>query len=135
MAGSSMTIQYDDRGPIRKIIADWVSDDATGAVSGTTKKITGTLLKGVTDPDGDAAPTDDYDIVVTDEEGANVLGQCEDDLADRDTANIEVVQFLLANGAPAGVAAHPVVADKLTIAVSNAGNAKEGRLILYYRAA
>lgn len=135
MAGSSMTFTYDELGGIRKIIADWVSDDATGAVSGTTKKITGQLIKGVTDP-GAAAPTDNYDIVITDEESANVLGNCMDDLQDRDTANTETVYFLVSNLATTdpGGAVHPVVCDKLTIAVSNAGNSKTGQLILYYRA-
>jgi len=132
MAGSVMTITYDETDQIRKIIADWTSDDTTGAVSGTTKKITGRLVKGVTNP-GATAPTDNYDIVVTDEESANVLVNCKDDLADRDTTNTEEVYFLVSNLAatdPGGVV-HPVVCDKLTIAITNAGNSKNGRLILY----
>ena len=134
MAGSSMTFTYDDIGKIRKVIADWTSDDTTGAVSGTCKKITGTLIKGVTDPSA-TAPTDNYDIAITDSEGLDVLGNCVDNLADRDTANTEEVYFLVSNLAatdPAGNL-HPVVCDPLTISVTNAGNSKQGQVILYYR--
>ncbi len=135
MAGSSMTFTYDDLGGIRKIIADWVSDDSTGAVSGTTKKITGTLIKGVTDP-GATAPTDNYDINITDEEGVDVLAACQSTLANRDTANSEQAYFLVldAAGTPLAQSVHPVVCDVLTIAVTNAGNSKTGQLVLYYRA-
>lgn len=134
MAGSAMTFSYDELGAIGKIIVDWTSDDATGAVSGTTKKITGTLIKGVTDP-GATAPTADYDIAITDEEGVNVLGNCVDDLADRHTSTTEEVYFLVSNLAATdpGGNIHPVVCDKLTVSVTNAGNSKEGQLILYYR--
>ena len=48
MAGSAMTFAYDDghdgsglRGGIRKVLIDWTSDSATGAVTGTTAKIVG----------------------------------------------------------------------------------------------
>lgn len=134
MAGSSMTFTYDDIGKIRKVIADWTSDDTTGAVSGTCKKITGTLIKAITDP-GATAPTDNYDIAITDEESFDVLTNCVDNLADRDTANTEEVYFLVSNLAatdPGGVV-HPVVCDALTFAVTNAGNSKQGQIILYYR--
>jgi len=134
MAGSSMTFTYDTTDKIRKVIAEWVSDDAAGTAAGTTTKIVGTLLKGVTDP-GAAAPTADYDIVITDAQGVNVLGNCVDDLADRHTSTTEEVYFLVSNLAatdPAGNI-HPVVCDLLTISVSNAGNSKAGQIILYYK--
>ena len=132
MAGSAMTFAYHEVGIVKKVVVDWTSDSATGAVSGTTKEIRGELLRGVTDPDGVAAPTDDYDIAITDEEGANVLANCFDDLTDRDEANVEGVDFHLTDGAVAN-GARPVVCDKLTIAVTAAGNSKQGRLVLYYR--
>jgi hypothetical protein len=146
MAGSSMTFTYDDgvdgagkHGGIKKVLIDWTSDDSTGAVSGTTRKIVGTLVKGVTDP-GSTAPTDNYDINITDEEGLDVLLPCRTagnlgDLMNRDTSNTEQVHFLvLTNDAsPLGTSVHPVVCDKLTVAVTNAGNSKTGQLILYYK--
>lgn len=136
MAGAVMTLTYDDEGPIRKVIADWTSDDATGAVSGTTKKIVGAIVKGVTNP-GATAPTDNYDIAMTDEESFDILTSCvaASTLANRDTTNTEEVYFFLKNAdaSPLSIAAHPTVCDKLTIAITNAGNSKVGRLILYYR--
>lgn len=136
-----MAFTYDDgvdavgvRGGIVKIIADWTSDDTTGAVSGTTRKIVGEIVKAVTDP-GATAPTDDYDIAVTDEEGVDVLAPCQSTLANRDTANSEQVYFLVkdAAGTPLAQPVHPVVCDKLTVSITNAGNSKVGQLILYVR--
>ena len=45
----AMTFTYDETGPIWKIIAVWTCD-ASGDAAATTKKITGSLIKGVTDP-------------------------------------------------------------------------------------
>ncbi len=141
MAGSAMTFSYDSGydgdgryGGIHKVIVDWTSDDTTGAVTGTTRKLVGTLIKGVTDP-GAAAPTANYDIAVTDEEGVDVLAACQSTLANRHTSNSEQAYFLVldAAGTPLAQSLHPVVCDALTIAVTNAGNSKNGQLILYYR--
>jgi hypothetical protein len=138
MAGSAMTITYDDgydgtgrQGSIRKILVDWTSDDSTGAVSGTTRKIVGELIKGITDPHA-TAPTDDYDIAITDEEGVDVLGSSFTALGNRDTANTEARYFGLTDGT-LNTSAFPVVCDVLTIAITSAGNSKVGQLILYYR--
>lgn len=138
MAGSAMTFTYDDgvdgaghRGQIRKIIVDWTSDDTTGAVSGESRKIVGELIKGVCDPSA-TAPTDNYDIAITDEEGVDVLGSSFTALGNRDTTNTEAVYFGLTDGT-LNTSAFPVVCDKLTVAITNAGNSKLGQLILYYR--
>lgn len=133
MAGSSMTFTYDrGPGPVKRVIVDWTSDDTTGAVSGTCAKVSGRLVKGVTDP-GATAPTDNYDVTITDDEGVNVLAGCDDDLADRDTSNSEEVYFLVKDhaGTPLAQSLHPVVCSPLSIAVENAGNSKTGQLILY----
>ena len=130
MAGSAMTFAYDNLGSLRKVIVSWTSDDATGAVTGTTAKITGRLVKTITDP-GTAAPTDDYDIAYTDEEGVNLLTACSATLADRDTANTEEVYHLLSDGT-APIAMHPAVSSPITIAITNAGNSKQGEITLYY---
>lgn len=139
-AAQTATVTYDDgqdgtgyRAGVRKVLIDWTSDSG-GAVSVTTRKISGTLIKGVTDP-GATAPTDNYDIAVTDEEGVDVLAACQSSLQNRDTATSEQAYFLLldAAGTPLAQSLHPVVCDKLTVAITNAGNAKVGQLILYYR--
>jgi hypothetical protein len=125
----SMTFVYEDVGPsIKRVRINWTSD-AGGAAAGTLKKITGRLLKGVTKPtDG---PTDNYDITLTDEQGVDVLGNCDSSLMNRDTANAEESNFLLKNSTPAGVGAFPSVCNVLSVAVANAGNAKSGLCVLY----
>ena len=143
MAGSSMTFTYDEgydgsgnHGGIKKVIADFVTDDTAGTASGTTRKIVGRLIKIVTDP-GATAPTDNWDVVLTDEEGVNLSIHMDDvaiaALIARDTANSEETYLPLEDTAGTGrMAAWPVVCDKLTIAVANAGNSKNGQIILYY---
>lgn len=139
MAGSAMTFTYDRgqdgegrRGGVEKVLIDWTSDSLTGAVSGTTQKIVGRLIKGVTDP-GSATPSDNYDVNITDEEGVDVLAACSADLTNRDQSNTEEVYFTLKDTAgTSNIAAFPVVCDKLTVAVTNAGNSKTGQIILYY---
>ncbi len=143
MAGSSSTITYDDgqdgagyRGNIRRITMAWLSDDTTGTVVGTTRKIVGHLLKGVTVPGTAAnAPTDNYDIAITDEQSVNVLTNCKVSLIDRDTATTEEVYFMVKNSdtTPLSMAVAPVVCDKLTITVTNAGSALQGTVYIYYR--
>lgn len=147
MAGSSMTFTYDDgvfgdangnwQGNIRKVIADFTTDSATGSVAGTTRKIVGELIKIVTDP-GSAAPTDNWDVVLTDEEGVDLSVHLSDAaiaaLIARDTATTEETYLPLEDEAgTARIALWPVVCDKLTITVNNAGNSKTGQIILYYR--
>ncbi len=142
MAGSSMTFSYDDgqtvgwvMGRYRKIIADWVSDDAAGTASGTTRKIVGRLIKIVTDP-GSAAPTDNYDVTVLDEQALDVMAGCQNvaDLGTRHTTTTQETYLYLENAddTPIGTSLFPVVCDALTIGIANAGNSKTGQIILYY---
>jgi hypothetical protein len=144
MAGSSTSVTYDDgadgaghQGSIRKVLIDFTTDDTTGSVAVTTRKIVGELIKIVTDPGG-TAPTDSYDIVLTDEEGVDLSVHMDDvaiaALIARDTANTEETYLPLEDTAGTGrIAAFPVVCDKLTVTVNNAGNSKTGQIILYYR--
>jgi hypothetical protein len=146
MAGSSTTITYDNgdlgasiggRGSIRKVLISFTTDDTTGSVTCTTEKISGELIKIVTDP-GATAPTDNWDVVLTDEEGVDLSVHMDDvaiaALIARDTANTEETYLPLEDTAGTGrVGAWPVVCDKLTVTVNNAGNSKTGQIILYYR--
>ncbi len=144
MANSSTSVTYDDGqdgagrpGTIRKILIDFTTDDTTGSVAVTTRKIVGELIKIVTDPGG-TAPSDNYDVVLTDEEGVDLSVHMDDTaiaaLIARDTANTEETYLPLEDTAGTGrIAAWPVVCDKLTVTVNNAGNAKTGQIIIYYR--
>ena len=142
MAGSASTITYDDaydrqgrQRAIQSVTIAWTSDSATGAVTAVTEKICGWLIKGVTIPSGGGtAPTDNYDIAITDPNSVDILTACKLGLGNRDTANTEETYFFLLNqdATVLSTSAHPVVCDKLTVAVTNAGNSKQGTIILYY---
>lgn len=145
MAGSSMTFTYpqvnDASGiaaGVRKLICDFVTDDSSGAASGETLPICGELIKVVTDP-GSAAPSANWDVVVTDEHGLSPLATCQkaSTLLTRHTANTEETYLYILNGdsTPIGIARFPVVCGPLTVAVANGGNSKTGRIVFYYRPA
>jgi hypothetical protein len=138
---ASMTFAYDDghgdtdrRRGIRKVICSWTSA-ADGTTSGTTGKLVGTLIKATTNPDGTAAPDDNYDVVLSDADGVDVLAICQSSLLNRDTANSEERYFLVldAAGTPLAKPVHPVVCGVLTVSVSNAGDSKSGVLTLFLR--
>jgi len=123
MANSAMVFTETVHGSAKKIVAAWTSDDTTGAVSGTTTNgYDGEILGLTTIPGGTTfAPDPNYDVAVNDAGGHDVLigaGQ------NRHTSNTEHV----ARASLAGVAA-----SKLTIAVTAAGNANTGVVILYVR--
>lgn len=123
MAGATMTFTETTIGPVRRIKAAWLSDDTTGAVSGTTTygyngkcELLTTVPSG-----GGTAPTDNYDVAVTDADSVDVLAGAG---ANRDTANTEQV---VASSLGA------VATSKLTVAITNAGNAKAGTVYLDVR--
>ncbi len=121
MAGMVTTVLELRIGTVKKITFDWLSDDAAGTATGTTAAAyDGKIITLITDP-GTAAPTDDYDVTVTDADGHDVLVGAG---ANRDTANTELVAEALLGA---------VAVSKLTVNISNAGNAKDGEVILYIR--
>lgn len=136
MAGT-MTCTLDARtgSGVRVLTVAWTSD-ASGNATGTTPVLIGRLVKAITVPSVSAAPTDNYDIAMTDEQGVDVLAGVQSTLANRDTANTEQVYFLVLDAAltPLAQSVHPLVANALTISVTNAGNAKSGTIYLYLEA-
>ena len=106
---------------IKKIAFAWTSDGSGDATVTTTEVYTGEILRLITVPDGTSAPTDDYDVVINDEDGTDVLIGAG---ANRDTANTEQVI-----ASSLGCVAN----DKLTLVVSNAGDTKKGTVYLYVR--
>lgn len=105
-----------------KITLAWTSD-GSGNVSGTSTSFaySGEIIRLVTVPDGVAAPTDDYDVTLLDEDGVDVLMGAG---IDRDTANTEQV---LASSLGC------VANDKLQLVISGAGATKQGTVHVYVR--
>ncbi len=86
-AGSSCTLETVDRRDGMDIHTfTWVGDDATGAVPNCVTFIpVGYVCRVVTNP-GSTAPLDNYDLVLNDDNGVDIM---EGGLANRDTANTE----------------------------------------------
>lgn len=107
---------------MKKLVFDWTSS-AGGAADGVSVAgFDGRIVGMTTIPgSGGVAPTNLYDVEVADANGHDVLlGQG----ADRSNANTEhVVEANMAG----------VAGSVLTLAVTNAGNAKEGVIILWIR--
>lgn len=123
MAAGTVTVTETTHRTVKEIKYAWTSGSAgdAGTASGaTTNYYTGKLIWFVTDP-GATAPTDNYDITITDANSIDVLAGAG---ADRDTANTEYV-------AEASLGA--VVESKLTINITNAGTSKVGTAYLYIR--
>lgn len=107
---------------IKKVKFVWVSA-ADGSASGaTTEEYSGEIIRLVTIPAAaTAAPTDNYDVIVKDGDNTDVLMGAG---ANRDTATTEQVL-----GSSLGCVAN----DKLTLAVTNAGDTKGGTVIVYIK--
>lgn len=121
MAGTVVTTE-ETFGSIRKVKFAWTSDSGGAADAVTTKVFNGKIEGLATIPSGGGtAPTDNYDVAITDADGIDVLFGAG---ANRDTANTEYVQ---------GSSLGAVASDVLTLAVTNAGSAKAGTVILFIR--
>lgn len=121
MAGV-VTVVEELVGSVKKVSWAWTSTSGGAADGQTVASYNGAIERLVTVPaGGGSAPTDNYDITITDEDGVDVLMGAG---ADRDTANTEQV-----NASSLGVVAN----DRLTLNVAAAGNAKSGTVHLYIR--
>jgi hypothetical protein len=114
---------------MRKTAVTWVSDDTTGAVSGTSTETFSGLFYGITTDPGATAPTDNYDICVTDDTGLELLGgtagasSTDGNGMNRDTANTEFAQ----------ASPYPIPVDgPLTITITGAGNSKVGTIYIWH---
>ena len=123
-AGSACTLTAEGKpGNVSVYTWAWLSDDTSGAVTCTAKAAHGYVIRVVTVPDGTAAPTADYDITISDQDGADVMGGA---LTDR-SATVGEQAVPLAGAAPVSM----LVSGTLTVAVTAAGNEKEGEVVLY----
>ncbi len=119
MAGSIVVTSSDLGGGVTKYSVAWLSD-AAGAVSGNSFDVRrGRLLQTKFVPDGGGtAPTNLYDVTLTDADGADLL------VANGADKSSTVASWY----APA----NPIILEggPVTPVLANAGNAKGGTLVL-----
>lgn len=126
MAGSTTLAHY-TQGHVRRIVVDFIADAADGTIPDTTlPAFEGRLYELTTNP-GSTAPTDNYDVKITDAEAVDRLQGVG---VDRDTANTESAVPVYS-----GSTIHPVVSrsDALTLKITgNSVHSATGRVILLY---
>lgn len=122
MAGTVVTTEI-THGSVKKIKFDWLSDAAGAADAVTTNVYNGRVIYAAFESDGGGtAPTDLWDCTVKDADGIDIckgLG-----------ANVTAAATVYKADSD-GLGA--VVESALTLAVTNAGNAKGGLVHLYIR--
>lgn len=122
----AVTITERTHTSVKKITWAWTSAaDGTAGGSGgggrTSVAFDGVLERLVTVPDGTAAPTDNYDITITDEDSVDVLVGAGANRSATATQQVTTASLSAAAG------------SRLTLNVTNAGNAKSGTVHLYLR--
>jgi len=128
MAGS-VSITYSETRTVKKVTLDWTSD-ASGDATVDTKALSGQILRVCFIPDsGGTQPTDLYDVVLNDADGIDVLEGLGANLSNSTSTDVVPV---VTNGTDGNM--QPVAVDGvLSLAVSNAGDSKGGKVILYIR--
>lgn len=125
LAASSVTSDIGHAGDKVDVMTfDWTAD-TDGSVTSTASDdaARGYVFLVITDP-GSPAPTDNYDITLTDSYGVDVVGGV---LADRDTANSEQVAPSVGS-----VYGSRFVHGELTLNISNNSvNGAQGKVIIY----
>ncbi len=121
MAGA-VTIGEETFGTVKKVTLAWTSSTG-GLVSGfpTTNAYNGAISRFVTVPSTSAAPDLNYDIVLNDLDGTDVLMG-----AGANRSNTATEQVLASN---LGFVAN----DKLELQISGAGDTKQGTAYVYIR--
>jgi len=117
-------------GSVRRIVVTWTGDAASGDVPDLVlPTIEGEIVELTTNP-GSPAPTDNYGVTLTDQDGVDRLRGLG---ASRDTALTETVPIFYA-----GTGAHPVVSRAHVLRLAVTGNAvasAAGSLTILYRPA
>lgn len=129
MAGT-VTVAYSRQRGLQEVTWTWTSD-ASGDVSGTdTQPVTGEIVRVVTNPSA-TAPSDNYDLVINDADGVDVLAGAGQN---RDTATSEQSVPIIETLVGANPYGERVFVDGvLSLVVSNAGNAKSGVVTMYLK--
>lgn len=122
MAGTVATTEITHQ-PIKKVVFTWTSSAGGAADATTAGYYTGRLIYAAQIPDsGGTQPTDAYDVTVADSDGVDLLKGLGANLS-----NAATTYKAESDGLGA------VVESQLTLAVTNAGNAKGGKTVLYFR--
>jgi hypothetical protein len=122
----TVTVTEETISMVKKVKFEWASEDggdnAGKATKATVGSYSGEIIRLVTVPGvAGAAPTVAYDVAINDEDVTDVLMGAG---LNRDTANTEQV---LASSLGC------VANDKVSLSITNAGNAKSGTVYLYIR--
>lgn len=111
MAGSVTVAVSNVVSDVRLITYTWTADVSDGSVPAQASPvINGDVILVVTNP-GTPAPTDNYDVTLTDEDGVDVMGGA---LADRDQSNSEQAKPIINSEA-----VDRFVDGTLTLSISN----------------
>ncbi len=131
MAGS-LTVTGPSPGPVRTYTLAWVAD-GSGNVSGTdTEAINGCLVGVVFIPGTSTTePDDNYDVVLNDSDGIDVLGGVGANL-DEATATRHMPAVSMTDGTTTTVGT-VFVDGKLSLVVSGAGDSNVGTVKLFVR--
>ena len=128
----SWSINYRQNGTdIVKHTFEWVSDGSGNAALPSALPVSGQIVRVVSVPSASAAPTANYDVTLTDADGVDVLAGQGANLSATLSANV-CPGTPLKDGTTTSVL--PLVVDSiLTLNVSNAGDSKAGKVVIYVR--
>lgn len=118
------TKRDDSHGRILEVTATLTSDSSGDATGETTFTVEGMFMGVMVNPDGTAAPTDDWDLTVKNEDAVDLLGG---NGADLDTSTGEYRPCLVTNKVDATnhLEYVPIANSKLTFTGANMGSAKK----------
>lgn len=124
----AVTVTYSETRFIQKINMSWTSDVA-GAATGSTKKISGRIVRVTIVPSGVDVPTENYTLLINDADNIDVLmGYGAAGLSA--TLSRTIVPRI--NDAVLGQPSYPVVVDgNLSFVIAGAGNTKSGTVSIY----
>jgi hypothetical protein len=129
MAGTvTVTHRKHKSAEIKKVLWDWLSDASGDATD--TERVEGEILRVCFVPDGGGTqPSNSYDVTIKDSEEIDVLAGLGANLTNASSSQVVPV----VTDGNAGNMRPVAVAGDLDLAVANAGNAKGGKIALYYR--
>lgn len=116
-------------GSVKVYSIAWTSDSA-GRVTATVPDMFGFILRVTTNPgDSTAAPSDNYDIVLNDEDTTDTLQGLG---ANRDQATVETITPMIGNVNAGALSPIPVAGD-LYLLITNAGDANSGVIRIFMK--